>query len=301
MAHIPIIFHPDYDIDVPITHRFNGEKFSHLYGFLRSFESVNRFEFTQAAPVSFADVRRTHDQPYVKRVSMGDLTKGELRQINLPMTARLIKRSFIALNGTYVTAKHALERKIACHAAGGTHHAHFAFGSGFCVFNDLAFTALNLRHHGLAERVLILDLDVHQGDGTIDICDGKKGVYTCSIHCADNFPFVKRCGSFDLALPSGTEDRAYLNALHKALDHVLSEFMPQIVLYDAGVDVSHCDRLGNFKLSHEGILERDRRVLSFFKCRQIPVATVIGGGYSPSNAEVAARHMSCFHAACDVH
>ena len=300
MAQIPILYNDAYDINVPIGHRFNGTKFSKLANQLQKSDFYQRLDFHQSSPVRYQDVLRTHDVDYVQRVVDRALSREEVRQINLPINSQLIKRSFLALNGTYTTALKALDEGVACHAAGGTHHAHYSKGLGFCVFNDLAFTALNLIEHGSAKKVLILDLDVHQGDGTIDICHDKNGIYTCSLHCEQNFPFQKRQGTRDVSLDNHLEDTAYLNKLHITLKEISKEFMPDIVLYDAGVDVFFGDQLGNLDLTLEGIFKRDCNVLEHFKSRKIPVATVIGGGYSPCDSDIAKRHLSIFRAANDV-
>lgn len=300
MAQIPILYNDAYDINVPIGHRFNGTKFSKLANQLQKSDFYQRLDFHQSSPVRYQDVLRTHDVDYVQRVVDRALSREEVRQINLPINTQLIKRSFLALNGTYKTALKALDEGVACHAAGGTHHAHYSNGLGFCVFNDLAFTALNLIEHGSAKKVLILDLDVHQGDGTIDICHDKNGIYTCSLHCEQNFPFQKRQGTRDVSLDSHLEDTAYLNKLHITLKEISKEFMPDIVLYDAGVDVFFGDQLGNLDLTLEGIFKRDCNVLEHFKSRKVPVATVIGGGYSPCDSDIAKRHLSIFRAANDV-
>ena len=300
MAQIPILYNDAYDIIVPIGHRFNGTKFSKLANQLQKSDFYQRLDFHRSSPVRYQDVLRTHDVDYVQRVVDRALSREEVRQINLPINTQLIKRSFLALNGTYTTALKALDEGVACHAAGGTHHAHYSKGLGFCVFNDLAFTALNLIEHGLAKKVLILDLDVHQGDGTIDICHDKNGIYTCSLHCEQNFPFQKRQGTRDVSLDNHLEDTAYLNKLHITLKEISKEFMPDIVLYDAGVDVFFGDQLGNLDLTLEGIFKRDCNVLEHFKSRKIPVATVIGGGYSPCDSDIAKRHLSIFRAANDV-
>ena len=300
MAQIPIIYNDAYDINVPIGHRFNGTKFSKLANQLQKSDFYQRLDFQQSSPVRYQDVLRTHDVDYVQRVVDRTLSREEVRQINLPINTQLIKRSFLALNGTYKTALKALDEGVACHAAGGTHHAHYSNGLGFCVFNDLAFTALNLIEHGSAKNVLILDLDVHQGDGTIDICHDKNGIYTCSLHCEQNFPFQKRRGTRDVSLDNHLEDTAYLNKLHITLKEISKEFMPDIVLYDAGVDVFFGDQLGNLDLTLEGIFKRDCNVLEHFKSRKVPVATVIGGGYSPCDSDIAKRHLSIFRAANDV-
>jgi len=300
VAQIPILYNDAYDINVPIGHRFNGTKFSKLANQLKKSDFYQRLDFYQSSPVRYQDVLRTHDIDYVQRVVDRALSREEVRQINLPINTQLIKRSFLALNGTYTTALKALDEGVACHAAGGTHHAHYSNGLGFCVFNDLAFTALNLIEHGLAKKVLILDLDVHQGDGTIDICHDKNGIYTCSLHCEQNFPFQKRQGTRDVSLDNHLEDAAYLNKLHITLKEISKEFTPDIVLYDAGVDVFFGDQLGNLDLTLEGIFKRDCNVLEYFKSRKVPVATVIGGGYSPCDSDIAKRHLSIFRAANDV-
>ena len=300
MAQIPILYNDAYDINVPIGHRFNGTKFSKLANQLQKSDFYQRLDFQQSSPVRYQDVLRTHDVDYVQRVVDRTLSRKEVRQINLPINSQLIKRSFLALNGTHTTALKALDEGVACHAAGGTHHAHYSNGLGFCVFNDLAFTALNLIEHGLAKKVLILDLDVHQGDGTIDICHDKNGIYTCSLHCEQNFPFQKRQGTRDVSLDNHLEDTTYLNKLHITLKEISKEFMPDIVLYDAGVDVFFGDQLGNLDLTLEGIFKRDCNVLEHFKSRKVPVATVIGGGYSPCDSDIAKRHLSIFRAANDV-
>jgi len=297
---IPVLYNDTYDINVPEGHRFNGTKFSKLVSQLKQSDFNQRLHFYHSSPVRYRDVLRTHATDYVQRVVQQTLSKEEVRQINLPIDSQLVKRSFLALNGTLTTALKALEEGVGCHAAGGTHHAHYSNGLGFCVFNDLAFTALNLIEHGLVEKVLILDLDVHQGDGTIDICHDKNGIYTCSLHCEQNFPFQKRQGTRDVSLDSHLEDTAYLNKLHITLKEISKEFMPDIVLYDAGVDVFSGDQLGNLDLTLEGIFKRDCNVLEHFKNRKVPVATVIGGGYSPCDSDIAKRHLSIFRAANDI-
>ena len=300
MIQIPVIYNNTYDINVPKSHRFNGTKFSELVSQLKQSDFYQRLHFYHSSPVRYRDVLRTHATDYVQRVVQRTLSKEEVRQITLPIDNQLVTRSFLALNGTFTTALKALEEGIACHAAGGTHHAHYSNGLGYCVFNDLAFTALNLIEHGLVEKVLILDLDVHQGDGTIDICNGKTGIYTCSLHCEQNFPFQKRQGTLDVALNSHLEDTAYLDKLHSTFKYISKDFTPDIVLYDAGVDVFSGDQLGNLNLTLGGILKRDCAVLEYFKNRNTPIATVIGGGYSPCDTDIARRHLSIFRAATDV-
>lgn len=168
---------------------------------------------------------------------------------------------------------------MACHLAGGTHHAHFDFGSGFCILNDLAYTAKTLIDKGEADKILIFDLDVHQGDGTAAILKNEPRVFTCSIHCEKNFPFRKSASDLDIGLEVGMEDNAYLEMVETTLTRLLAQEQPDLVLYDAGVDVWTSDELGRLKISWSGIQQRDELVLKTCLQRHIPIATVIGGGY----------------------
>ena len=292
-----IFYHPDYDIPVPSTHRFVGTKFSDLYNHLQIQPFASKLKVCQPNPAPMERITRAHTSKYIKKVSSDELSKDDLRLINLPWSVRLRNRSFLAIEGTYQTARQALKSGIACHVGGGTHHAHRDHGLGFCVFNDLAYTARNLIAEGHIEKVLILDLDVHQGDGTIDICQGDPQIFTCSIHSQSNFPFEKKKGWMDIGLPTGTKDQAYLDTLSQTLDSIQSSLTPDLILFDAGIDVYTNDGLGNLELSIEGIRKRDQLVFEHFRGRGIPVATVIGGGYSQDRQELASRHGLIFESA----
>ena len=214
----------------------------------------------------------------------------------------LANRSFLAVNGTLLAARQALAHGLACHAAGGTHHAHFAHGAGYCVFNDLAYTAVRLLEEGAVRSVLILDCDVHQGDGTARILESWPAAFTCSIHCKANYPARKATSDLDVEVPRNAGDDAYLAILEDTLaelEHILPA--PDLVLYDAGVDVHEGDRLGLLSLSYDGIRARDDMVLRHFRSRGVPVATVIGGGYGTDLDEVAYRHALVFHAALELY
>lgn len=293
---LPIIYHEKYDIPVPKAHSFVGSKFSDLFKNLQKQYSQNLKILTP----SFAhleNLKLSHDVDYIKKVTKDELTKDYLRLINLPWSDRLRERSFLEAEGTYLTAKTSLQTGIACHVGGGTHHAHYDHGFGFCIFNDLAYTAINLIKEQLVKKVLILDLDVHQGDGTIDICKNYSSIYTCSIHSESNFPYEKKLGWMDISLPSGLEDNEYLITLENTLKKIQQHVTPDIVLYDAGVDVFKEDKLGNLKISLEGIKNRDKIVLDHFRKQHIPIATVIGGGYSKDYVELANRHSIIFDTA----
>ena len=236
-----------------------------------------------------------HDTSYIQAIETGNLSRKLQIRLGLPWSEILRKRSFIAPNGTLLASKLALHTGIACHAAGGTHHAHWGFGAGFCVFNDLAYTARALIEMRLAKRVLILDCDVHQGDGTASILTNDNNILTCSIHCAENYPAKKAISDLDFPISKGSNDDDYLAVLARCLSQIdQSNFSPDFVLYDAAVDVHSNDKLGLLNLTSEGIYERDRVVLNYFKKKQVPIATTMGGGYGESHEEVAQRHSIVF-------
>ena len=219
MKKLPIIYHPNYDIPVPKIHSFVGNKFSDLFTYLQDHYFQNLDVLTPSS-ATFENLKKSHEIDYINKVTNNQLTKDHLRLINLPWSERLRERSFLETEGTFLTAKKSLETGLSCHVGGGTHHAHFDHGYGFCVFNDLAYTAINLIKEKLVTKVLILDLDVHQGDGTIDICKKYSSIYTCSIHSNSNFPYEKKQGWMDVSLPSGIGDDEYLETLNITLQSI---------------------------------------------------------------------------------
>ena len=296
---LPIVYHPKYDIPVPKIHSFVGSKFSDLFNNLQKNYSSNLNVLTPSS-ANLQNLKQSHHIEYINKVERDELTKDDLRLINLPWSDRLRERSFLETEGTLLAAKEALKTGLACHVGGGTHHAHYEHGFGFCVFNDLAYTAINLINQKLVKKVLILDLDVHQGDGTIDICKKYSSIFTCSVHSESNFPYEKKQGSMDVCLRSEMKDEEYLQILNNTLKAIQKKIIPDIVLFDAGVDVFVDDKLGNLKLSLEGIKKRDYLVLSHFRKQEIPIATVIGGGYSKDDKELASRHSIIFETALNL-
>ena len=232
-------------------------------------------------PVSITrrDLERVHSRKYHEAFSRDRLTRPEQRRIGLPATRPLVQRTWLAVGGTLLTARLALRHGIACHLAGGTHHAHPSFGSGFCIFNDVAITARVLLDHGEVSRLLVIDLDVHQGDGTAACFQNDERVTTLSVHAASNFPLRKVNGDIDIPLPDGTSDDAYVEAIGDRLPQLLDQCRPDLVLFNAGVDPHRDDRLGRLDLTDAGLLRRDQLVLDAALRRNIPVASVIGGGY----------------------
>jgi acetoin utilization deacetylase AcuC-like enzyme len=297
---VPLVYHPDYSYSFDAHHRFVMSKFERLYQYCMSQGWVDQNVFEpESAAISALSV--AHDPAYLEALKTNSLDSKAMRRIGLPWSESLIHRTFISPNGTLATAQLALEHGIACHLAGGTHHAHYDFGSGFCLLNDLAYAALSLIASGAVARVLIFDCDVHQGDGTAAILQDNSDVFTCSIHCEKNFPFRKQHSDLDVGLQRFMSDREYLSVVDQTLVSLLEQFQPDIVLYDAGVDVWEGDALGHLNISLEGIYARDKLVIEQCLQRHIPIATVIGGGYDKDHAALAARHGIVVRAANSVY
>ncbi len=294
MKKLNVVYNDNYDIPLPEGHRFVGTKFSDLYNFIKNSNLYTNLTIHQSKSAPINDVQVVHNRDYVMSVKEGNLSRDQERTINLPWSEKLAKRSFLAIQGTLQTSQLALDYGIACHLAGGTHHAFKDCGSGFCVFNDLAYASITLLNQEKINKILILDLDVHQGDGTASICENIDNIFTCSIHCKNNFPFDKKNSNLDVPIDDEVDDVKYINILTKTLDQIESNFTPDIVFYDAGVDVHSNDDLGNLKLSDDGIKKRDEIVCEYFKEKKIPICTVIGGGYSKNRQELASRHFSIF-------
>lgn len=285
----PRFYFPDIEeMPVPAGHRFPAGK----YRLLRE-EVLRRAilapDMLHASPPATREaLLSAHAAAYVDAMTEGTLGRDAMRRIGLPWSGTLVRRAKATVGGSVAAARSALEVGLSGQLAGGTHHAHRDFGSGFCVFNDLAVTCLTLLEDGSAGRIAILDLDVHQGDGNAAILASDPRVFVVGIQGERNFPFHRVPGDIDIELPDGTEDDAYLSALADVLPAV-EGFRPDLVLYLAGVDPLREDKLGRLGMSHAGIAARDRMVLSLCRLRGLPVAIAIGGGYAePIGASVTA-------------
>jgi len=294
------ITHPEYDIALPKNHKFTASKFSDLFKYLQIKDFYFRSNILEPNKASIEELELVHDREYILKILNGTLTDKEIRRLGFNWSEILSNRSFLAVNGTLLTCKEALKNGIANHLAGGTHHSHRNFGSGYCVFNDMAYASKSLIKSKLVKKILIFDTDVHQGDGTAEILKNNRDIYTCSIHCKNNFPFRKSKSDLDIELEDNLEDKDYLDIVNKTLIDCMKECDPEIVIFDAGVDIHKDDKLGNLNISSEGLLKRDKLILSFFKKHSIPVATVIGGGYSDDNIELAKRHSIIFEASNEI-
>lgn len=231
-----------------------------------------------------------HDPAYVDEVFRAQVPFAKERRIGFPVTPHISSRVRHTNGGTWLAAQLAMEHGYAANSAAGSHHALYDTGAGFCVFNDLAVCANRLIAEGDAGRVLIVDLDVHQGDGTAALTAGRDDIFTFSIHAEKNFPVRKARSDLDIALPDGTGDEAYLATLAQQLVRVLDDFAPDIVLYQAGVDPHREDKLGRLALSDAGLERRDAFVVEMARMRGLPVASALGGGYGQDQRAVAARH-----------
>jgi acetoin utilization deacetylase AcuC-like enzyme len=274
-------------------------KFRLLTEHLSRLDLLRPEQVHQPLPVPRRWLELVHGRAYHQAFARGELTVAEERRIGLPATTPLVRRSWLAVGGTVLTARLALQHGLACHLAGGTHHAFPDYGSGFCIFNDVAIAARVLLAEGLVRRLLVVDLDVHQGDGTAAIFADDQRVFTFSAHAASNFPLRKQASDLDLPLADGLEDEAYLAAIGAVLPDLIEQVQPDLVLYNAGVDPHRGDRLGRLCLSDIGLLQRDRLVLEACLRQRIPVATVIGGGYDDLNPLVE-RHGLVFRAASEM-
>jgi acetoin utilization deacetylase AcuC-like enzyme len=242
-------------------------------------------------PVSDAEILRSHEEGYLRRVALGTLTEKEMRRIGFPWSQRMVERSRRASGGTLGACLAALEDGFAANLAGGTHHAFADRGEGYCVFNDSAIAARAVQAEGLVERVVVVDTDVHQGNGTAAIVRGDATIYTLSIHGAKNFPFRKEESDLDLALPDGADDGEFLDALEEGLERALEESRAELAIYLAGADPFEDDRLGRLSVSKEGLAERDRLVLESCRERGIPVAVTMAGGYARNVEDTVEIHL----------
>ncbi|MEL7035105.1 MAG: histone deacetylase [Cyanobacteria bacterium J06592_8] len=298
---LPIVYHSDYVAPLPPGHRFPMSKFRRLYQMLLADEVIEPSQvYTPELPPS-EWIEFVHDPDYVQAYCQGTLDPKVQRRIGLPWSQALANRTCIAVGGAVLTAKLALSHGIACNTAGGTHHAFPNLGSGFCIFNDIAIASRTIQHLGLAKKILILDLDVHQGDATAVIFQDDPSVFTFSMHCEANFPARKQKSDLDVPLPVGMEDEAYLRVLGQYLNDILSEVKPDLVFYDAGVDTHLEDRLGKLALSNTGLWQRELQVLSSCVGSGYPVAGIIGGGYGEDLSALVYRHSILHRAATQVY
>ncbi|CAN5258293.1 histone deacetylase [soil metagenome] len=284
---IPVVHHPAY---VSAAHASSPTQLG-KNGLLRDLlRAQGDVAWHEPAPVPRAWLEAVHDPEYVAEVLEARVPPDKERRIGFPVTAAVAERSRHVVGGTWLAGRLALEHGFAANTAGGSHHALAATGSGYCVLTDLAVAAVRLVEEGAVARLLVVDCDVHQGDGTASLCAGRAGIATYSIHAEKNFPVRKARSTLDVALPDGTGDHAYLRALEESLAPLIDSVRPQLILYQAGVDPFGGDRLGRLALTEAGLVAREDLVARLAIARRVAIASTVGGGYGADTAAIAARH-----------
>ena len=291
---LPIINHNDYVAKINNDNKFPINKFSELAAYLKSFGIID--EFIKPELCSLDTLSRTHSLKYIQNIKNGTLDLISQKKIGFPLNESVIKRSFRATGGTVLASKLALTSRLACNTAGGSHHASYDEGAGYCVFNDVAVATNFLLHKNYVKKVLIVDLDVHQGNGSAEIFKNNKSVFTFSVHCKSNYPAKKSKSDLDVELPDNIEDNEYLKILKKNLLFLNKENF-DFIFYIAGVDIHYNDRLGNMKISDGGIKSRDELVVSNFFDKKKSLCGVIGGGYNKDPKKLIELH-AILHKTC---
>lgn len=294
---LKIAWSPIYKYELPEGHRFPMLKYELLPEQLLYEGTATSANFFHPDPLPEAVALRTHTKEYWEKLTSARLTEREIRAIGFPVNEKFVERGRHIANGTIQCAMFALQNGCALNVAGGTHHAFANRGEGFCCFNDQAVAANYLLDNDLAKKILIVDLDVHQGNGTAHIFRHEPRVFTFSMHGERNYPLRKEKSDLDIGLPDGTGDAPYLKILKENLPRIADEFQPDFIFYQSGVDVLASDKLGRLALSREGCRQRDHIVLSFCKENRIPLAVSMGGGYSPRIADIVEAHANTFRVA----
>ena len=291
---LPVINHEDYFAKIGDDHKFPINKFGELANYLLEKKIINQFH--KPYPCSIKTLKGAHSQTYINNIINKSLDQNGVKKIGFPLVDSVVKRSLVATGGTVLASKLALEHRIACNTAGGSHHANFDGGAGFCVFNDVAVAANYLLNKGLVKKILIVDLDVHQGNGNSDIFGNNKNVFTFSMHSKSNYPAKKSKSDLDIELEDNTEDQKYIETLKDSIQ-LLNKQKFDFVFYIAGVDVHFNDRLGKLKLSDDGIKKREEIVIGNFFSKKIPICGVLGGGYNKNFDKLVELH-SILHETC---
>jgi len=294
---LKIAYSPVYKYELPNGHRFPMEKYELIPEQLLYEGTVSNANFFHPEKLSEETILLTHDAEYWQKLKTLDLTRKEIRAIGFPLSDKLVQRGRHIAQGTIDCAKYALQYGLAMNVAGGTHHSFTYKGEGFCLLNDIAIASNYLLQEGLSQRILVVDLDVHQGNGTAQIFKNEPRVFTFSMHGENNYPLRKEQSDLDVGLPDRTEDTAYLKQLKETLPRLLDLHQPDFVFYLSGVDVLKTDKLGRLSLSTQGCKLRDECVISLCKQHDLPVAISMGGGYSVRIADIVESHANTFRAA----
>ena len=291
---LPVVNHKDYVAKIGDDHKFPINKFGELAKYLIHRKVVKKFHNPVAC--SFETLNRAHSTNYINDIKNKTLDKNGVKKIGFPLVDSVVQRSLVATGGTVLASKLALNYGLACNTAGGSHHANYNEGAGYCVFNDVAVAAHYLLDRGFANRILIVDLDVHQGNGNSEIFKDNRHVFTFSMHSKTNYPAKKSMSDLDVELEDNVEDEVYIETLKFNLNELNNENF-DFVFYIAGVDIHFNDRLGKLKISDEGVKQRDELVIENFFSKKIPICGVLGGGYNKDFKKLIELH-SFLHQYC---
>ena len=275
--HLPVVNHPEYVAKINENSVFPIKKFSALAEYLLQNKIVKKFYVPKKC--SLETLSKSHSMEYINNIKNKTLDRNAQVRIGFPINDSVVKRSFLATGGTVLASKLALDHKLSCNTAGGSHHAGYDYGAGYCVFNDVAVAANYIKTKKRIKNILILDLDVHQGNGNSEIFKKDKNIFTFSMHCKSNYPAKKSKSDLDVELEDNLEDKEYIKILKKNLEE-LNKLKFDFVFYVAGVDVHHNDKLGKLKLTASGISKRENLVIENFFSKDIPLCGVLGGGYN---------------------
>lgn len=298
---LKIAFSPIYKYELPENHRFPMIKYELLPEQLLYEGTVTDQNFFFPNALEDHLIQLTHSKDYIGKLNHQCLSSKEIRNIGFPMSDVLVQRGKHIANGTYLAAMHAMQSGIGMNIAGGTHHSFSDHGEGFCLFNDIAIAANILLSKNKVKKILIVDLDVHQGNGTANIFSNISDVFTFSMHGEKNYPTRKESSDFDIGMPDKCEDLYYLSSLKEVLPKLLDNVQPDFIFYLAGVDILESDKLGRLSISKQGCKERDRYVLQLAKDNKIPIAVTMGGGYSPKIADIIDAHANTFRLAQEIY
>jgi acetoin utilization deacetylase AcuC-like enzyme len=296
-----IAWHPIYKHPLPQGHRFPMEKYELLPRQLLHEGTCGPENFFEPDLADDRDIQRAHTPSYIEALKKLELDRQAIRKLGFPLSAQLVEREYRITQGTIDGCHYALQYGIAMNIAGGTHHAYSDHGEAFCLYNDQAVGAHYLLAEGLAKKILIVDLDVHQGNGTAEIFANKSEVFTFSMHGAKNYPFKKEVSDLDIALPDATNDRDYLRKLYDTLPGLIEEVAPDFVFYLSGVDIVDTDKLGRLGCTVAGCKMRDRFVLETCKKKGLPVQVSMGGGYSKDIRVIVEAHANTYRVANDLY
>ena len=287
------VFYSDkFVLELPKSHRFPILKYELIKEQLLHEGIVAKNDIIEAEPIPYKYLSNVHDKVYIEKLLSLSLSEKEIRKMGFPLTKELVEREFLVTGASYLASMQALKDGIAFNGSGGTHHAFASYGEGFCLFNDFAVAAKAMKSK--CKSILIYDLDVHQGNGTAQLLQNEPTIFTCSVHCSDNFPYKKEKSDLDIGLNAGVSDDAYLECVDQTLSDLIRKVKPDFVYYLAGVDILESDKLGKLSISIDACKERDEIVLRKLYEYGIPVVVAMGGGYSPKIKDIVNAHCNTF-------